>query len=370
MPKTIPLEVKALIKYLSEKNMSSRMIQKEIEKENFVISQKSICNIINNNHLEGLIVEENSKNKPRSNKRPVRTPALVSKVRRLAAQKNPPSQRDMAKMFGASAKTINTIIHKDLGLETRRKTPVHALSTSHKANRKTNCRKLYERYLAGGKYKYFVTLDEAWLYVNYCNGERKIYYHKPGQETDDDWKKKEGKSWPEKIMVVAAVTGKGCIPLFKVPNNVKINSEYYISNVLDPIFNIYLPKLYKNEMHLITFHHDMASSHTSKKTCLFLAQMKAKYGITYLANKDIPVKSPDAAICDFFAFGFIKQTLLKRRAVTMEGIWKLAVTIWNTITPADLEPVFASLKRRCRLIAKSSGNHIEQTKRIHHRKIM
>ena len=37
------------------------------------------------------------------------------------------------------------------------------------AQSKIFCRTLCENYLAGDKWKYIVTLDEAWVYLNDCN---------------------------------------------------------------------------------------------------------------------------------------------------------------------------------------------------------
>jgi len=67
------------------------------------------------------------------------------------------------------------IIHQVLGKETRKICKVHTLGISHKINRKTNYRKLYENHLAGDKWKYVMTLDEPWTYLQNCNGERKIF---------------------------------------------------------------------------------------------------------------------------------------------------------------------------------------------------
>lgn len=55
---------------------------------------------------------------------------------------------------------------------------VHALKQSHKANRKTNYRKLYEGHLAGGRSEFVVTLDQALFFVEDCNRTRRICHTK------------------------------------------------------------------------------------------------------------------------------------------------------------------------------------------------
>ncbi|UYV72737.1 hypothetical protein LAZ67_10000469 [Cordylochernes scorpioides] len=182
------------------------------------------------------------------------------------------------RMCGTSLKTINNIIRKDLELDTRRKGKVHKLTPFHMKNRATNARKLYEEHLAGSRSEYTATLDEAWMYVTYCNGIRKICF-----------------------MVVGVMTGRGVLPLIKVPSKVKVNSEFYIECVLKPVIE-QLKDLYPGEMDKVFLHHDKASSHTSNKTQQFLQEMKDTLGLNNIRNSDIPVKSPDASPLDFYGF--------------------------------------------------------------------
>jgi hypothetical protein len=285
----------------------------------------------------------------------------------MAIVHNPKSQNDMARTLNTSQSTVNRIIHEDLNLITRRKTKVHRLTERDKINRKINTRKLYERHLAGERSRYVVTLDEANVYINYCNGKRSIYYARSDEKQQQTLVKECKESYPEGFMVVGCMTGLGTVPLFKVSKNVKINSAYYVNHVLRPIFEIHLPRIYGEELYKVFFHHDKATSHTSRLTEQYLQQMKELHGINYIQKSDIPVKGPDASPLDFFGFGLIKQRLFKRKACTLGGFWKVLQEEWSRITPVDVSRAFGSWKRRCRLITKANGSHIENTKKIHKR---
>ncbi|UYV67875.1 K02A2.6-like [Cordylochernes scorpioides] len=300
--------------------------------------------------------------------RPVRTPATVSKVKRLATTENPPSQRQLSRMCGTSLKTINNIIHKDLELDTRRKGKVHKLTPFHMKNRATNARKLYEEHLAGSRSEYTATLDEAWMYVTYCNGIRKICYIKRGNQVPDNWVHQCSETFLKGFMVVGVMTGRGVLPLIKVPSKVKVKSEFYIECVLKPVIE-QLKDLYPGEMDKVFLHHDKASSHTSNKTQQFLQEMKDTLGINFIRNSDIPVKSPDASPLDFYRFGMLKQRLFNRRPKTEAGLWKAAQEEWSNVSLSKVKEVFAAWKVRCREIAKKKGKHIEHMKKIHVRKI-
>ncbi|UYV70322.1 hypothetical protein LAZ67_7002518 [Cordylochernes scorpioides] len=205
------------------------------------------------------------------------------------------------RMCGTSLKTINNIIHKDLELDTRRKGKVHKLTPFHMKNRATNARKLYEEHLAGSRSEYTATLDEAWMYVTYCNGIRKICYIKRGNQVPDNWVHQCSETFPKGFMVVGVMTGRGVLPLIKVPSKVKVNSEFYIECFLKPVIE-QLKDFYPGEMDKVFLHHDKASSHTSNKTQQFLQEMKDTLGLNFIRNSDIPVKSPDASPLDFYGF--------------------------------------------------------------------
>ncbi|UYV61330.1 IKK1 [Cordylochernes scorpioides] len=200
------------------------------------------------------------------------------------------NRRQLSRMCGTSLKTINNIIHKDLELDTRRKG------------------KLYEEHLAGSRSEYTATLDEAWMFVTYCNGIRKICYIKRGNQVPDNWVHQCSETFLKGFMVVGVMTGRGVLPLIKVPSKVKVNSEFYIECVLKPVIE-QLKDLYPGEMDKVFLHHDKASSHTSNKTQQFLQEMKDTLGLNFIRNSDIPVKSPDASPLDFY--GFALQSLVE-----------------------------------------------------------
>ncbi|UYV76833.1 hypothetical protein LAZ67_14002137, partial [Cordylochernes scorpioides] len=298
----LTLQVEQTIRTLSKEGNSYSVIVKKLKAEGLDVGKATICRVVNGIGKKRE-AESNGQKYQVDRPRPVRTPATVSKVKRLATTENPPSQRQLSRMCGTSLKTINNIIHKDLELDTRRKGKVHKLTPFHMKNRATNARKLYEEHLAGSRSEYTATLDEAWMYVTYCNGIRKICYIKRGNQVPDNWVHQCSETFPKGFMVVGVMTGRGVLPLIKVPSKVKVNSEFYIESVLKPVIE-QLKDLYPGEMDKVFLHHDKASSHTSNKTQQFLQEMKDTLGLIFIRNSDIPVKSPDASPLDFYGFGY------------------------------------------------------------------
>jgi len=287
----------------------------------------------------------------------------------FTAKKNPPSIRSMAKSLGVSGPTIIKGIHKDLKKKVRKKSRVHVLKPRHIRIRKTTARKLYEKHLAGKKSEFMVTLDEAWFYVDNCNGSRRICYRRVDEKMPHDWVVEKLESYGTKIMVVGGICGRGVLPLHMVPPNVKINSHYYINEVMKPWLEVEVQKKYGKETSKVTVHHDLASSHTSKETAAYAADLKSRLGISIMKNSEIPVKSPDLSPMDFFGFGYLKQRLFNRHASTIEGLWKVVQEEWNQVTQKMVTNVMNSWKKRCRLIRVTNGLHVEPIAQLHRRRL-
>lgn len=118
------------------------------------------------------------------------------------------------------------------------------------------------------------------------------------------------------------MTGRGVLPLLKVPQKVKISARYYVNCVLKPLLEVHLRKLYGKKINKVVVHHDAASSHTAKLTQDYTKDLHAKLGIKIISNSEIPVKSPDVSPMDFFGFGYLKRKMFTRRPKILEGVWK------------------------------------------------
>lgn len=369
MPKIISAETETTVRTLSKENFSKISIKNKLKEDDVDISISSISRILKNVGLKRQAILQ-GKPVPKYRRPPLkRTPGMVKKIKVLANRENPASYRAMKNKSGLSLGSIHKVIHQDLGLQTRKKSKVHRLLPRHKKNRKTNCRKLYEQHLAGDRSEFAVTLDEALVYMNNVNGTRRICYVKKGEDVPDDWMFEKNESFSTKFMVIGVITGRGTVPLFRVPPKVKINAEYYVEYVLKPLFRDHLPRLYPNDMHNVFFHHDKASSHTADLTTAYLEKMKTELGISYLEKQDIPVKCPDGSPLDFFGFGYLKQKLFPRKARTMEGVWKIAQEVWSQLDLPLIKSVFNSWKIRLRLITARDGQQIEHTKAIHSKQL-
>ena len=96
-----------------------------------------------------------------------------------------------------------------------------------------------------------------------------------------------------------------------VKPGVKINTDYYINNILKPFLSRDVPRLFPNNEKK---NQDNAPSHVSKKTIAFLNASK----INYVKPEEWMPKSPDAAPMDYSIWGDFKQWLNKQKIETLD----------------------------------------------------
>ena len=214
-----------------------------------------------------------------------------------------------------------------------------------------------------------LTLDEALIYLDESNRDTRICYVNRGETVPESWVLEKDESFKKGFMLVRILTGIRTVPLIRVTSQVKINVQFYVDYVLKPLFTEHLPKLHRNDMDKVFFHHDKASSHTSHLTTRYFEKMKTELGISYIDKEDIPVKTPDVSPLDFFGFGYLKRRLGKIKARSLDGIWKINQEEWSKIDIRMIEETFLSWKRRLRMIVEKDSEHIEQVKSIHKRLI-
>lgn len=93
-----------------------------------------------------------------------------------------------------------------------------------------------------------------------------------------------------------AMSGRGTLDLIRVPQILKIIATYYVCNVLKPLLEKKIPKPYPSETHNVSLHHDAASSHPTRITAQYAAQLKEKLGISFIPNKEMPGEFNDALL--------------------------------------------------------------------------
>lgn len=284
----------------------------------------------------------------------VRKRALIAKVKKAVTGKNPKTQRTVARNLKVSVSTVNRVIHQDLHGILRKKYRVHALSNKQ-IKQRLERGPLFLQYLVREGFKKIISVDEAWVYLSNVGGLRRVYYEFKGEKSEESWQKFWQVRHPVGVMFFAGVSYWGKTKLRFVEPKAKINANYYIDNLLSPLFQHDIPEMFKGRKYLPVFHHDNAPAHAAKKTQEWLRNS----GIKFIPKEHWMGNAPDCAIMDFFVNGMFKWELFDRQPTTLEGLKKVMTSVWDNLDQAVIQKAFRGWSKRIEMMTKGGGHHIE-----------
>ena len=201
--------------------------------------------------------------------------SIVNKIIKKIDINNPPTQRAIAKSVHIALSSVSNTI-KNAGFILRKKRKVQSLTSSNVIKRGKRSRRHYLQ-LANHRYKTFITTDESWFYLDGVGGKRKICYTK---KSDPNYDRMiiQNISRPKGVIVWADISSRGKTTLRFVQTGAKINSNYYINNILQPFLQRDVPRLFPKKGRMKWFlHQDSAPSHTPQQTIEYLKKYKINY---------------------------------------------------------------------------------------------
>lgn len=291
---------------------------------------------------------------PEQNLPDVRTPEAIQKVAVFVYRKNPPTQMAMAANLGMSVSSVNRIIHVDLGLHTRKKTTTHHLTETQAAQRVIRG-EIFLNYLGMYKTRLIFTMDETMITLNDFDKDNPIYYVGEDLEIPEEWRKKSVSSWPKQLMVAFGICWNGVSRAYFVEKNAKINSEYFVANILKPMIAYDIPRLYPGRENDVILHMDSAPAHKANNTVQYLTNV----GQTYIPEGEWMANSPDLAPLDYCVNGILKSRISRRKPTTVPGMKRV---IRQEIAGLDLSVIRAALSAwegRVQEMVKCDGYQIE-----------
>ena len=275
-----------------------------------------------------------------------------SRLKNMVKNPNPITQKSMANSLNTTQRVINYQINKVLKKKLVKKPKGHALSPQTIEKRRKRSWPLYRR-LRGQRWTKVITSDESWFYLSNLNRKTRVQYISRGQKRSQ-MEVFTKQSHPKGVMVWLGISANGCTRVRFVTPGAKVNSDYYIKNILTPFIRQDIPKLYPNGDFL--YHQDSAPSHASKKTLKFLRDNN----IPLITPLQWMPNSPDAAPLDYFYWGYLKNRLNKRKVTTISGLKKAIREEVKKVPQNVINKALKSWPRRCRQIYYNKGLHIEK----------
>jgi len=221
-------EVKGQILSLGALKFSQSMIIKELGKRNIKVSVGTVSRLFKN-HNNGTANPGTSDPPVRKKRRPtVCTPQIVKKVKKFIESDNPPTQIEIRRRVGASATSINRMIHKVLNERKTKKPKVHHLTERMISQRRARALNFFNL-INNESFKDILTMDEAMLPLDYMNGKRDFFYESKNPKERRKVKPLGSKapSHPQQRMFAAGYDLRGQTRLYVIPAKTKVNAEFF-----------------------------------------------------------------------------------------------------------------------------------------------
>nr|XP_042902596.1 uncharacterized protein LOC122270187 [Parasteatoda tepidariorum] len=269
----------------------------------------------------------------------------------MTSKPDPPTQASMAKALNVSQQVVSYQLKQKLKKKCHKKPKCHHLSERSVQIRRQRSWPLY-KLLRKDRWRKFITTDEAWIYLSDTNAKSKVQYLSRGQNRRD-LTPSTTVPHPKGVMVWMGISAHGVTEPRFVKPGAEINSEYYIPKILNPFLEDDYCRFYPNGD--AVSHQDSAPSHASKVTQKFLTDQQ----VQFLRPEQWIPNCPDAAPCDYFLWGHLKNKLNNRRISTLRGLQR---AIREEVKKIPQEIILRALKSwpmRCRQIYYAGGRHIE-----------
>ena len=286
----------------------------------------------------------------RGRKRSIRTRQLVKNTREKLRRDPRRSCRGLAAAAGVSKSTMHQVLRDDLGLKPFKMLHRQELTDRHVAMRAQKCRKFLE------------DIDEGILPNLVFTDEKKFDIQQVvNHQNDRIWASSsstEGRivtrrQNPQSVMVWAAVTATGRSPLLFVPSGVKLNSQRYVTDILEGCLLPWANQHFQGEPW--TLQQDSAPSHGSNFTQSWI-QRKIP---SFISKEDWPARSPDLNPLDYSIWSILENKACSSPHPNLETLKAKLLKEWAAIPQETLRAACASFTDRLKAVVKNKGGYIE-----------
>ena len=254
------------------------------------------------------------------------------------------SVRTIAKTLRIPRSTVHYTLTRVLGWKIKHLRWIpHNLNFDQIQNRIEKSKKLLDMLEKAfhERYDMVITLDESWFYLQY--DYETIWIN----AADDPPTRAKRMISSKKIFITVVWRPSGVLLVDRLPNGMKFNSKYMVSNILTPLYENLEDEINKSTRRLI-IHMDNAKPHRGKIVDEFLESHR-------LRKAPQPEYSPDVAPSDFFLFGYVKKQLEGCHYDSEDELYDDVVKILMSISPDVLKSAYNSWIKRLKGLIHSKG---------------
>ena len=140
-----------------------------------------------------------------------------------------------------------------------------------------------------------------------------------------------------------------------VPDNSKVDADFFINYILKPLIEDDIPRLYGDCVKDVRFQMNSAPAHTAKKTFEWLINNNVKW---------IPIEHwmancPDMAPLDYGVNGNLERILFGLSATTVERLKKAIIPEWSKFELETVRNILSPWEKGVSLMIEKKGFHVD-----------
>lgn len=341
------IDDRIVIKKHYERGMTIKEIVKLVRP--IGIKQRFVYRTVKRLQETGSIKDRKRSGRPRT----ARTKERIRRVQ-MKIQRNPQrSARKLAKEEGVSDFSMRQIIKVDLKLKPYKKRVVHGLTTKQRDTRKERCQMLLDRY-NNEKIKKIIFSDEKLFVVEqYYNAQNIRVYSGSFENIPEHLKTVQRFQNASSIMVWAGISHRGKLPLVFIDKGVKINANFYQSDILQAQLKPEADKLYPN--HDWIFQQDSAPAHKARTNQDWCRNNCP----AFISAAEWPPSSPDLNPLDYCIWGILEPIINAKQHHSLESMKRMLVQQWDKLTIKTVRDAIGVWRSRLQRVVDAGGGRFE-----------
>ena len=259
------------------------------------------------------------------------------------------SMRKIARETGIPRESVRLIAKNELGLKAFKLQKGQLLTDQNKKVRVQRSRALLQR-VAGHE---IVFSDEKIFTIEaYHNHQNdRIWAHKSLLSE----KIVSHSQHPQSVMVWAGICASGKTPLVFVDPGVKINKNYYLTEILQGVLEPWARAHFGNRDWI--FQQDSAPAHKAREVQNWC---QANFP-GFITSQEWPPYSPDLNPLDFSVWAILEARACATPHKNLDSLRRALLREWAKISVQEVRAITENFPKRLRLCIKDKGGHFESS---------
>ena len=264
------------------------------------------------------------------------------------------STREIAQELSISQTSVMQIAKVDIGLSSFKRIPVQVISEATRLKRLQRSKQLLRR-LTLKRIKSVFFTDEKIFYISPPVNTQNNRVCSSGRKRDVRQERLlvQRAKFSAHVMVSAGVCYGGKGKLHFVDDKAKINTHYYVNNLLPKLFND-CNALLANQF---IFQQDGAPAHSSRQTQDWISQ----HSPDFIRKDEWPPNSPDLNPLDYHVWGAMLHMYqkLSPKPANREQLKLALEKIWDELPQDSIKKAVLAFRKRLRACVAADGKHFE-----------